>query len=191
MKPQSRAVESPADGEIIERIASGDLQSLGLLFDRHEPSVRRVLSHLGVSSSDIDDVIQSTFLQVISAASSFDPRFNARSWLMGVAAMMARRHRRSLLRVARRLSSWSAAWVPTDPVTPAEAFDSEEIGRRMARAIARLSPKRREAFVLVTIEGAAGDEVAAALGIPINTLWTRLHHARQDLRAWMHEAGSK
>jgi len=187
MKPQSRVIESPSDGEIIERIASGDLQSLGLLFDRHESSVRRVLSHLGVSSGDLDDVIQSTFVQVISAAARFDPRFNARSWLMGVAAMMARRHRRSLLRVAQRLSSWSATWIPPHPVTPAEAFDSEEIGRRMAHAIARLSPKRREAFVLVTMEGASGDEVAAALGIPLNTLWTRLHHARQDLRAWMLE----
>jgi RNA polymerase sigma-70 factor (ECF subfamily) len=88
------------------------------------------------------------------------------------------------------LSSWSATLIPSHPKTPAEAFDSEEISRRMAHAVARLSPKRREAFVLVTIEGASGEEVAAALGIPLNTLWTRLHHARQDLRAWLQEGGT-
>jgi RNA polymerase sigma-70 factor (ECF subfamily) len=187
MMPQKRLAESPDDSEVIMRIASGDLQSLGLLFDRHEPNVRRVLARLGVSLGDIDDVIQSTFLEVVGAAAHFDPRFSVRSWLLGIAAMMARRHRRSVGSLARRLSTWSASLVPPEPPTPGDAFDSREIGRRMAKAVARLSPKRREAFVLVAIEGASGEEAAAALGIPLNTLWTRLHHARQDLRAWLLE----
>jgi RNA polymerase sigma-70 factor (ECF subfamily) len=187
MRPHKKLSESPSDSEVISRIASGDLQSLGLLFDRHELSVRRVLVRLGVSSGDVDDVIQSTFLQVIRAAPQYDPGFSVRSWLLGITAMMARRHHRSLGGLARRLSTWSASLVPAEPPTPGDAFDSQETGRRMAQAVARLSPKRREAFVLVVIEGASGEEAAAALGIPINTLWTRLHHARQDLRSWLLE----
>jgi RNA polymerase sigma-70 factor (ECF subfamily) len=57
----------------------------------------------------------------------------------------------------------------------------------MQAALARLSAKRREAFVLVTLEGTTGEDAAAALGISINTLWTRLHHARRDLRGWVHQ----
>ena len=48
---------------------------------------------------------------------------------------------------------------------------------------AALSEKKREAFVLVTLEGLSGEEAAQALGVPVNTLWTRLHHARLELSA--------
>jgi RNA polymerase sigma-70 factor (ECF subfamily) len=43
-------------------------------------------------------------------------------------------------------------------------------------------------FVLVTLEGMSGEEASAVLGIPINTVWTRLHHARRALRAALEEA---
>jgi len=177
--------KSASDLRLIEQICAGDLGSLGVLFDRYEPEVRRLLARLGQRHADSDDLIQSTFLQVIRAAPGFDPRFSVRNWLLGIAAMMARRHRHSISRTADRLAAWAQVKRPIDPVTPSEAFDSLETERRMQAALARLSPKRREAFVLVTLEGASGDEAAAALGISVNTLWTRLHHARRDLRGWL------
>jgi len=170
---------------LVERIARGDLQSLGTLFDLYERDVRRTLGKLGVTAADVDDLLQATFLQVIRAAPSFDARFSVRSWLYGIGAMMARRHRRTTTRLAERMASWAASLARPESETPGDAFDSEETGRRMEAALQRLSPKRREAFVLVTLEGASGEEAAAALGIPLNTLWTRLHHARKDLRRWV------
>ncbi len=52
---------------------------------------------------------------------------------------------------------------------------------KMSRALAALSPKKREVIVLVTIEGLSGEEVASLLAIPVATVWTRLHHARREL----------
>jgi DNA-directed RNA polymerase specialized sigma24 family protein len=43
--------------------------------------------------------------------------------------------------------------------------------------------KNREAFVLIVLEGVEAEQAAAALGVPLGTLWTRLHHARRELRA--------
>ena len=54
-------------------------------------------------------------------------------------------------------------------------------------ALASLSEKKREVVVLVTIEGMSGEEVAALLGIPVATVWTRLHHARREMSARMLE----
>jgi RNA polymerase sigma-70 factor (ECF subfamily) len=179
------AIEANDDADVVAKIAQGDLQGLGTLFDRHERDVRRLLGRLGVTASDADDLLQATFLQVINAARGFDPQFSVRSWLFGIAAMMLRRHRRSASRLARRLATLATSFVRSEPETPGDAFDSEEAGHRMQMALDRLSPKRREAFVLVSIEGASGEEAAAALGIPLNTLWTRLHHARKDLRRWV------
>jgi RNA polymerase sigma-70 factor (ECF subfamily) len=58
----------------------------------------------------------------------------------------------------------------------------------MRRALFELSPKKREVFVLVALEGLSGEEVATTLGIPVNTVWTRLHHARSELRHALEEA---
>ncbi len=172
-----------ADENVIAKIAAGDLASLGVLFDRYEPAVRRVVSYLSPRSSDVDDLVQLTFLQVIRAAARYDPQFPARSWLIGIAAVMARRHRRSLKRMTEWLGTWSLEASRNEGKTPDQAMDSVETEQRLLLALSRMSPKRREAFVLVAIEGTPGEEAAASLGIPLNTLWTRVHYARQELRA--------
>jgi RNA polymerase sigma factor (sigma-70 family) len=178
-----RAGVAPTDGEILAAIANGNLEALGQLFDRHAHGVRSFLGRMGVVASDADDLVQATFLEVVR----FDPRLPARNWLLGIANAMLRRHRRSLRRAAVRIVVAAGLAPATLPPTPAELFDGDETTRRLDRAFARLSPKKREAFVLVTLEGLSGDEAAEALGVPVNTVWTRLHHARSELRAALAE----
>jgi RNA polymerase sigma factor (sigma-70 family) len=182
-----RAGVAPTDGEILAAIANGNLEALGQLFDRHAHGVRSFLGRMGVVASDADDLVQATFLEVVRAAARFDPRLPARNWLLGIANAMLRRHRRSLRRAAVRIVVAAGLAPATLPPTPAELFDGDETTRRLDRAFARLSPKKREAFVLVTLEGLSGDEAAEALGVPVNTIWTRLHHARSELRAALAE----
>jgi RNA polymerase sigma-70 factor (ECF subfamily) len=174
-----------SDEDLIAAISNGDLQALGALFDRHEPEVRRYVGRLGIRPSDADDVVQATFLEVLSAAPRFDPTRSARSWLMGVATMMARRHRQSVTRALARVATWMSRSIGAEasPPTPAEVFALDETTRRLMRALDAMSPKKREVFALVVLEELSGEEVARALGIPVNTVWTRLHHARLELRA--------
>jgi RNA polymerase sigma factor (sigma-70 family) len=172
------------DAELLENIASGDLSSLGLLFDRYALDVRRFLSRLGVTAGDVDDLAQATFLIVMDAASSFRGDGAARAWLFGLAANVVRRHRRSMARMAAHLAAWARE--PREgerPPPPSESLDTHERSVRAAHALARLSPKKREVFVMVTMEGLTAETAADALGIPVGTVWTRLHHARRELRA--------
>lgn len=189
IEARRRQDEGLSDAAIVAEIASGNVQSLGLLFDRYEPDVRRLLRRLEISRSDADDLIQATFLQVVPASQTFDHRYAVRSWLLGIAAMMARRHRRSTGQISRGLMSFAKTFISKGSLTPGEAYESQESGHRLRMSLSRLSPKRREAFVLVVLEEVPGDEAAAALGIPVNTLWTRLHHARCDLRRWLEPEG--
>ena len=126
-------------------------------------------------------------IEVVRAAPRFDPRFAAQSWLFGIATCMARRHRRSLARLAARLSRIARSTDITPPPNPAQFLEGNETTRRLNGAFAKLSAKKREVFVLVTLEGLSGEEAARALGIPVNTVWTRLHHARAELRAVLGE----
>jgi RNA polymerase sigma-70 factor (ECF subfamily) len=101
---------------------------------------------------------------------------------LGIAAMLVRRERRSMLRRAARLLSFAQAKPQEAPAHPEEQYRSDRARARFEVAFRRLSAKRKEAFVLVVLEGLSGEQAASALGIPINTLWTRLHHARAELR---------
>lgn len=181
-----RVVEpSLSDEELVTAVADGELAALGALFDRYEPEVRRYLGRLGVQATDADDLVQATFLEVLHAAPRFDAALPARSWLMGIATMMVRRHRQSIGRTLARLGTWLARSTGTvaPPPTPAEILSTEENTRRLLAALDALSPKKREVFALVVLEELSGEEAARALGIPVNTVWTRLHHARIELRA--------
>jgi RNA polymerase sigma-70 factor (ECF subfamily) len=177
------AHSTPSDQELILSVASGNLQSLGDLFDRYESEVKRFIGRLGVNPADADDLVQATFLDVLHAAARFDPELSAKSWLFGLAAMIVRRHRRTLSRAAARLMAWAKHPLPELPPTPAAAFEADQELRRFQIAFERLSSKKREVFALLVLEGINGEEAAKTLGIPVNTVWTRLHHARRDLRA--------
>ncbi len=177
------AAVTTSDAQLLEAVAHGDLEALGVIFDRYEPHVRRYLGRLGITPEDVDDLVQATFLEVVRAAKRFDPERATKSWLFGIATMMVRRHRRSMSRTVARLAKWASQPHHRTPETPAESFESHETGRRFERAFDELSSKKREVFTLVVVEGLSGEEAAQALGIPVNTVWTRLHHARRELRA--------
>ncbi len=169
------------DRELVAGVAAGNLEGLGELFDRYAPDLRRYFVRLGAPQDDVDDLIQATFLEVVRAAARFDPSYPVRAWLFGVATFLWRRHRRSLGRAASRLAAWAGLTKGHLAPSPAEIFDGDEASRRFQHAFEALSAKKREVFTLVTLEGFSGEEAGKALGVPVNTIWTRLHHARREL----------
>jgi RNA polymerase sigma-70 factor (ECF subfamily) len=57
-----------------------------------------------------------------------------------------------------------------------------EVARRVRAAVAALSPRHREAFVLYELEGLSGERIARILDCPLPTVWTRLHYARAEFQ---------
>lgn len=170
------------DAELVAAVGRGEVGALGALFDRYEPDVRRVLLRLGVPYGDVDDLVQSTFLEVLNAARSYDGRPVARPWLIGLAVIHVRRRRRWVSRAVRRMSELGHE--PTGrPATPEETAQTSELASKTRRALEALSEKKRDVVVLVLVEGLSGEEAATLLGIPVATVWTRLHHARAELRS--------
>lgn len=183
---ETHSTSAPSDAEIFARIHQGDTGALGLLFDRYDRDVRRVIARLGVPPADVDDLVQATFLEVLSCAERYDGRDSGKPWLIGLAVMMVRRHRRSLARMATRLAHW-ASFPSARSETPEESAQAIQATDRAQRALDRLSPKKREAFVLLALEGLSGEDAAKSVGVPLQTVWTRLHHARRELRAALEE----
>jgi RNA polymerase sigma-70 factor (ECF subfamily) len=171
-----------SEPDLIATIAAGDLSGLGLLFDRYGVDVRRFLSRVGIDANDLDDVLQETFIDVVRASGAFRRDAPVKPWLFGIATMVARRHRRLVHRLLARVRRWAAERVDDPVATPDEDLELHAEAARARRALDAISARKREVFVLVALEGLSGEEAAAALRIPIGTVWTRLHHARRELR---------
>ncbi len=187
-EPAREVIEAvPSDAVLMARIAEGDLDALGQLYDRLEPEVRRLVRRLGALPGDVDDLVQLTFLDVHRSAANFQTGRTPRSWVLGVAVMIVRRHRRSLRRWIENMTGHVFERRRAPPKAPDEMLEQCQEYSRFEQALERLSPKRREAFVLVVMEQLSGDAAAAVLGIPVATVWTRLHHARRDLRSMLDE----
>ena len=170
------------DGVLVRQIAEGDLHALGILFERYGQDVRRFLARMQVPPSDLDDLVQVTFLEVVRPAARFDAARDVKPWLFGLATITVRRHRRSVARLARKLTSWALEPPQKHEPSPADIVVREEAVLRAQRALTTLSSKKREVFVLVVLENLSGEAAARTLGIPVATVWTRLHHARRELR---------
>lgn len=117
--------------------------------------------------------------------SEYDPRRPIRPWLIAFAARLAANYR-------RRPDVRQARSGVTDPMTDALAHDGPlpdaQLGATQDRALViaaleALDDERRVVFVAAEIEGLSMPEIAAALGIPLNTGYTRLRLARSDFAA--------
>jgi RNA polymerase sigma-70 factor (ECF subfamily) len=187
MMPAPSGQSPPPDAELLSKIAGGDLHALGVLFDRYEATVKRYIGRLSVPAAEVDDLVQLTFLDVPGAAARFDARCSFKSWLLGLASIVVRRHRRSAFRMAARLRAWASDPSSLPSSVPVEAFEQREAAARAMQALEKLSYRKREVFVMMVLENVSGEDAARALGIPVATVWTRMHHARRDLRHLLRE----
>ncbi|MCA9542083.1 MAG: RNA polymerase sigma factor [Myxococcales bacterium] len=184
--PRPKAAELD-DAVLLAAGAAGDMDAFAALFDRHHEALHRFVLRLGfVDAQDVDDLLQTTFVQIFRAADGFRERSQVRTWMMAIAANVSRRHVRTVIRRRRLLQNVSER--PTlRPVGPAAALEQAERQRRLQAAIAALPHKLRVVFVLCEVEGVPGVEAAAGLDLPTGTLYRRLHEARRSLRAALAE----
>ncbi len=174
---EAGAAQAAPDPEIMHRLATGDSSALGELYDRHSQSIRRFLAQVTANAEDVDDLTHAAFLAAAEIAGRYDGRPSCRPWLIGIAAQMLRRRKRMFGRFRVFLSSLGGAQpASTDP---ARGFQERtDVGR----ALLALSEAKRVTFLMAEVEGLTCPEIAAALQIPLGTVWTRLHAARRELR---------
>ena len=181
LKADRQALDGASDGELFEGMARGDLGPLGELFDRHHASVRAFAERVLLNPADADDLVQETFLSASRAAASFEAGAAAKPFLLGVAAQLARRRRRSFARLRGLLSAFES--LPKAPrATPEEELLAGREHASFHAALARLSHPHREVLLMVDLGGLSGVDAAKALGVPAGTVWRRLHEARSALR---------
>jgi len=163
------------DTDALRRVATGDVGAMGDVYDRHVHALLRFVTR-AVGAGDAEDIVQSTFIRAVKMAATYDDRAaTGRPWLFGIAVRLVQERRRSLGRFARALVRLHTA-TATPWMTPrVHPLDLE-------KALRSLSEAKRVVIVLAEVEGFSCEEIARMLEVPIGTVWTRLHHARRELR---------
>lgn len=179
-----------ADEQLIERIAIGDSDALGLLFDRHHRTLYGFLRRVGgVDDADLDDLVQATFLEARRAAARFRGLSSARTWLFAIGANLARNNRRALMRRQRAIDRMTSQ--PKRASTSPEQRVGDTLAlQRVAAAIEALPHDLRVAYVMCVIEEVGADDAATALRVPRGTIWRRVHQARVALRETLGHGGT-
>ncbi len=139
---------------------------------------------MGVPEAEIEDVAQDVFLIVRRKLPHFHGG-NLAGWLYRIAHLTVRNFRRRawFKNVFSRGQNLDSMEVAGMSASPAMALEKKQDQHVLTQMLARMSDKRRTTLVLFEIEGYSGQEIATLHGVPVKTVWTRLHHARKDLVA--------
>jgi RNA polymerase sigma factor (sigma-70 family) len=180
--PVRDSVPRTPDPDLLRQLAGGEIGALGELYDRYQEPIRRFVARATSDAEDVDDLVHATFLAAAKSAGRYDGRPSCRPWLIGIAAQLLRRRRQSFGRFLTALSSLRGVRVTaTDPRPALQARSDVE------KALVGISAAKRITLLMAEVEGMSCAEIAAALGVPIGTVWTRLHAARRELRRALEE----
>jgi RNA polymerase sigma-70 factor (ECF subfamily) len=133
---------------------------------------------LGVPPAEREDACQDVFMAVYRSLGSFRGDARLSTWIYRIASRGAGR----LVR-RRRLQALVSTLLLREP----PPGDSADVAEQTARVhlldtlLERLPPKKRLVLVLFEIEGVPVEEIAKIVECPVNTVWSRLHHARAEL----------
>jgi RNA polymerase sigma-70 factor, ECF subfamily len=156
------------------------------VFRDYAPFVLRSVRRLGVGAADVEDAAQEVFLVVHRKLATFDGTSTVRTWLFGIALRVASDYRKRAHVRRERIGTA----LPTQSV---EAEQPELVRRRqireqLDRALDSLDDARRAVFVLYEMEGVPMAEVAACVGCPLFTAYSRLREARERIRPFFEPA---
>ena len=170
----------PDDQVLLEALAGGDVGALRQLYDRHAPWISTRLMRRCNDREVVADVLQDTFVAVWQSAERYRGTGQVGAWMWGIA----------IRRLVSRLRSRRDVVLLRDPtasVSPSAALEDEllagvEYGD-LGRAMAALSPELRAVIQATVLDGLTTREAGRLLGIPQNTVKTRVHRAKAHLRA--------
>jgi RNA polymerase sigma-70 factor (ECF subfamily) len=151
------------------------------VYDQHFDFVWRSLRRLGVPAEQLDDAAQEVFLVVHRRLGAFQGRSSLKTWVFGIVLRVSQATRRATRR--RSAEPLVEDAVASGAATPAEITEKAEAARLVNTLLEALSEDHRAVFVLAELEQMTAPEIAEALGVNLNTVYSRLRAARKDFSA--------
>jgi RNA polymerase sigma-70 factor (ECF subfamily) len=183
-----------SDQEVVARAREGREPAYRELIRRYERPIFSLIFRMVRDRELAEDLTQETFVKALNAVESYRPEFKFSSWIFKIANNAAIDHLRR-----RELQTLSLEGAPNAVTpeaieatalqlsdrleSPLEELEARELGGQIESAIARLRPEYRSCILLRHVEGRAYEEIAEILDLPLGTVKTYIHRARNELRA--------
>jgi RNA polymerase sigma-70 factor (ECF subfamily) len=180
-------MQATSDEVLIGRIANGDKLAMQVLFARHHVRVFRFVVRLVRNESTAEDLISDVFLDVWRQAGRFEGRSAVSTWLLSIARFKALSALRR--RPDEELDEEAAGAIEDPSDDPEIVLEKKDKSVLIRECLKGLSAEHREIVDLVYYHEKSVEEVAEIVGIPENTVKTRMFYARKKLGELLKAAG--
>ncbi len=175
--------EGMGDAECVRRVQRGDTDTFEILVRRHQKAIFNLVYRLLGDYDEAAEVAQEVFLSAFKSIHQFRGEANFATWLYRIGLNHASTRRKSLNNTHRRHIPLDGTEVAAGAVDPARNVEQKEIQRRVQEALNSLDPEDARIILLRDLQDVPYEAVAEILDIPVGTVKSRLHRARQALKS--------
>jgi RNA polymerase sigma-70 factor (ECF subfamily) len=181
------------DQQVVELAKAGKEAAYRELVRRYERPVFSLIYRMVRNRELAEDLSQETFVKVLNAVESYRPEFKFSSWVFKIANNAAIDHlrRRELDTLSLdgsphaetpEMIEATALQVGNQGESPLDEVEARELGGAIEVGIQKLRPEYRTCILLRHVEGRSYEEIAEILNLPLGTVKTYIHRARNELR---------
>ena len=193
MPEPPRDLKAASDQEVVAAATAGEEAAYRELVRRYERPVFSLIYRMVRNRELAEDLSQETFIKVLNALASYRPEYKFSSWVFKIANNAAIDHlrRRELdtlslegsphADTAEKIEA-TALQIGEKAESALDAVANKELGGEIERAIAKLRPEYRTCILLRHVDGRPYEEIAEILNLPLGTVKTYIHRARNELR---------
>ena len=181
------------DHELVALAQKGNEKAYRELLGRYQRPVFSLIYRMLRDREQAEDLAQETFVRVFNHIDRYDPKYKFSSWIFKIATNLTIDHirKKELATVSIDGSRYavtadeieaSTISVASDDENPEELLEAKELGESIEEAIGGLRAEYRTAILLRHVEGREYQEIADIMGLPLGTVKTFIHRARNELR---------
>jgi RNA polymerase sigma-70 factor, ECF subfamily len=182
MTDVASTTDERTDLDLVERWKAGEQRAATLLVERHAQAVARFVASVGVRS-DVDEVVQDTFIRAFASIDGFRGESALRTWLFTIARRLVLDRRRAARRRGEQVEVREE-----DAATEYDALDgvvADEMQARLRHAMATLTPTQREVFALRVNEGMSYREIAETVDTTEGAARVHYHNAMRAIKEFL------
>ena len=178
----------PDDAVLLAQVAAGDIPAFEALYRSYYPRLARYLEQMTRRPQLVDEILNDTMLIVWRKADTFNLRSKVSTWIIGIAL---RRCRKALAKVDDAIGPGPGDTAIAAECGPEGQVERLELRKQLGRALMSLSAEQRAVIELSFYQGHTCREIAAIVDCPVDTVKTRMFHARRRLRALLMDRGEE
>ena len=183
---QNDSSSEVADIDLIAAVAGHDEAAFKTLYMRYYVRLRQFILRVTRRTDLAEEILNDTFFTVWNKAGNFGGFSSVSTWIFGIGY-------NKCLKALERTERWQARYTDIDQEgefspdsSPDEAADDARLRGRVRVSLNQLSPEQRMVFELTHFMGYSYSEIAAVADCSVNTVKTRMFHARRKLQALLH-----